>query len=278
MLLEFPSTTSALRCAVEIQREMGVRNLYVAADDRIELRIGINLGDIIIENISKPIRVYRVALGKGATRTAQPVPDPSSTTQGRGPTRRRIAIAAAAVALVAIAGFAAWQWPLRSSTPIKTSTVGPPSRSIVVLLPFGASASERDLVTIAESLGSDVTSALANSVRDATITPYVVRDKGAPVNPSGLGHQLNGRYLLAGDVRAAGDDIAVTLRLTDTTTAKELGSERRTIARARAADDRDLLVAPVADRGVGRPLRYARIGVRAGFPQSAQRSGAAGNG
>ena len=115
MLLEFASATSALRCAVEIQREMGVRNLYVAPDERIEFRIGINLGDIIIEgddiigdgvnvaarlealaqpggicvasaiweqvhedlgvefvdsgeqhvkNISKPIRVFRVALGK----------------------------------------------------------------------------------------------------------------------------------------------------------------------------------------------------------------------
>ena len=36
MLLEFGSATAALRCAVEIQREMGVRNLYVAPDDRIE--------------------------------------------------------------------------------------------------------------------------------------------------------------------------------------------------------------------------------------------------
>ena len=49
MLLEFPSATSALRCAVEVQREMGARNLYVAADEKIELRIGINLGDIIVE-------------------------------------------------------------------------------------------------------------------------------------------------------------------------------------------------------------------------------------
>ncbi|NDP42092.1 MAG: hypothetical protein GZ089_05130 [Aromatoleum sp.] len=49
MLLEFPSATSALRCAVEVQREMGARNLYVAADEKIEFRIGINLGDIIVE-------------------------------------------------------------------------------------------------------------------------------------------------------------------------------------------------------------------------------------
>src|SRR5204862_3557517 len=47
------------------------------------------------------------------------------------------------------------------------------------------------------------------------------------------------------DVRGSGDDIVVNARLTDTTTGKELGSERRTIARNRAAEDRDLLTARV---------------------------------
>src|SRR5437868_12073077 len=128
MLLEFASATSALRCAVEIQREMGVRNLYVAPDQRIEFRIGINLGDIIVEgddiigdgvnvaarletlaqpggicvasavweqvhedlgvefvdsgeqhvkNISKPVRVFRVALGKGSANKASVASTPS---------------------------------------------------------------------------------------------------------------------------------------------------------------------------------------------------------
>ena len=49
MLVEFPSATAALRCAVEVQREMGHRNLYVAPEAKIELRIGINLGDILID-------------------------------------------------------------------------------------------------------------------------------------------------------------------------------------------------------------------------------------
>jgi adenylate cyclase len=123
MLLDFPSATSALRCAVEVQRELGARNLYVAADEKIELRVGINLGDIIVEgddilgdgvnvaarletlaepggicvasavweqvhedlgvefvdsgeqhvkNISKPIRVYRVAPGKARAMASMP--------------------------------------------------------------------------------------------------------------------------------------------------------------------------------------------------------------
>jgi adenylate cyclase len=49
MLVEFPSTTAALCCAVEIQREMGHQNLYVASDTKIEFRIGINLGDILVD-------------------------------------------------------------------------------------------------------------------------------------------------------------------------------------------------------------------------------------
>ena len=121
MLVEFPSATAALRCAVDVQREMGHRNLYVADDAKIEFRFGINLGDILIDgddiagdgvnvtsrletlaepggicigstvyeqvhgdpgfgfvdmgeqqvkNIARPIRAYRVTLGKGVTRNS----------------------------------------------------------------------------------------------------------------------------------------------------------------------------------------------------------------
>src|SRR3954469_3648790 len=47
VLVEFPSVVDAVKCAVEIQRGMAVRNLEVAPDKRIEFRIGINIGDVI---------------------------------------------------------------------------------------------------------------------------------------------------------------------------------------------------------------------------------------
>src|SRR5882672_10375796 len=47
LLVEFISVVDAVRYAVDVQREMAVRNAGVAAERRIELRIGINLGDII---------------------------------------------------------------------------------------------------------------------------------------------------------------------------------------------------------------------------------------
>src|SRR5262245_8631317 len=177
MLLEFPSATSALRCAVEIQREMGVRNLYVAPDDRIELRIGINLGDIIVEgqdiigdgvnvaarletmaepggicvasaiweqvhedlgiefvdageqqvkNISKPIHVYRVALGKGAaTKTTASGSTRARTENHSG--RRRAMLIGGAIAALAVIGIGVWQWLQRPIPVGATAAAGPPA-------------------------------------------------------------------------------------------------------------------------------------------------------
>ena len=49
LLVEFASVVDAVRCAVAVQQAMPERNTGVAADSRIELRIGINLGDVIVE-------------------------------------------------------------------------------------------------------------------------------------------------------------------------------------------------------------------------------------
>ena len=49
LLLEFPSVVDAVRCAVDVQRGMAERNAGVPAEQRIEFRIGINVGDIIID-------------------------------------------------------------------------------------------------------------------------------------------------------------------------------------------------------------------------------------
>src|SRR5262249_42152544 len=50
LLVEFGSVVDALHCAVEVQREMTRRNTGVPSDSRIEFRIGINMGDIVVED------------------------------------------------------------------------------------------------------------------------------------------------------------------------------------------------------------------------------------
>src|SRR5437660_705780 len=50
LLVEFASVVDAVRCAVEVQRGMAERNADVRAEKRIEFRIGINLGDVILDD------------------------------------------------------------------------------------------------------------------------------------------------------------------------------------------------------------------------------------
>ncbi len=49
LLLDFPSVVDAVRCAVDFQRGMTERNASVPVDRRLDFRIGINVGDIIID-------------------------------------------------------------------------------------------------------------------------------------------------------------------------------------------------------------------------------------
>jgi len=49
LLLEFPSVVDAVRCAVDVQRGMAERNAEAPQDQRIDFRVGINVGDIIID-------------------------------------------------------------------------------------------------------------------------------------------------------------------------------------------------------------------------------------
>jgi adenylate cyclase len=49
LLAEFPSVVQAMECAVAIQQELQARNTEIPAHRRMEFRIGINLGDVVVE-------------------------------------------------------------------------------------------------------------------------------------------------------------------------------------------------------------------------------------
>src|SRR5215470_17423784 len=49
ILIEFPSVVDALRCALDVQRGMDDRNTDVPTEKRIEFRVGINVGDVVVE-------------------------------------------------------------------------------------------------------------------------------------------------------------------------------------------------------------------------------------
>jgi adenylate cyclase len=49
LLVEFASVVDAVRCALKVQRELAVQNTAVRVERRIEFRVGINLGDVVVE-------------------------------------------------------------------------------------------------------------------------------------------------------------------------------------------------------------------------------------
>jgi adenylate cyclase len=49
LLAEFPTVAGAVRCAVEIQQQMGARNAELPPHRRMEFRVGIDLGDVLVE-------------------------------------------------------------------------------------------------------------------------------------------------------------------------------------------------------------------------------------
>jgi adenylate cyclase len=87
LLTEFPSVVDAVRCAVEWQRAMALRNDGVPEERRIQFRIGINLGDIIIEDED----IYGDGVAPGSLgRAGRHLCQPRRTRPGAGQSRFRL--------------------------------------------------------------------------------------------------------------------------------------------------------------------------------------------
>src|SRR5215470_11564030 len=74
MLVEFPSVVNAVRCAAELQQRMRERGANVPAERRIEFRVGVNLGDVIVEGediygdgVNVAVRLEGIAPSGGIT-------------------------------------------------------------------------------------------------------------------------------------------------------------------------------------------------------------------
>jgi TolB-like protein/Flp pilus assembly protein TadD len=228
VLLEFPSVVDAVECAVAVQAVMSERNQGVPEDRRMLFRIGINLGDILIEGddilgdgVNVAARLEGIAEPGGICVSS------SAYEQIRGKvavdftdlgeqTLKNIArpIRAYAVGLSANA---------RQSAPPPTS---PPRLSLVVL-PFanigGDPEQEYFVDGVTESLTTDL-SRISGAFVIARNTAFTF--KGKPVDVKKLGRELNVRYVLEGSVQRGGNRLRVNVQLIDAETSNHLWAER----------------------------------------------------
>jgi len=229
LLAEFASVVDAVRCAVDIQEAMSERNADLPEDQRIQLRIGINLGDIIIEgddiygdgvNVAARMEGLAEPGGICITRTVvnhvkgkvelefddmgdqqvKNIPEPVRVY------RIRLGPAAAAIEELAL------------ELPDKPS---------VAVLPFDNLSDDREQAFFADGIAEEIITSLSK-VPDLFV---IARNssfayKGMSPDVRQVAKELGVRYVLEGSVRRAGNRVRITAQLIEALSGYHLWAER----------------------------------------------------
>ena len=248
MLVEFASSVDAVTCAVAIQRLMAERTA-TAVEPNLQYRIGINIGDVIIdaddifgddvnvaarlESIAEPggICISRAAYEQVHGKISVDFVDlgEQKLKNISRPTR------AYAVGLKAC--------PVR-----RVSTSFSTPRLSVIVLPFtnfgNDQIHEHFVDGLTESLTTDL-SRISGSLVIARNTAFTF--KGKSVDVKALGRELNVRYALEGSVQPSGNRLRVNVQLIDATSGNHLWAERFDKSVADLFETQDEIVARLAN-------------------------------
>src|SRR5262245_42447158 len=227
MLAEFRSVVDAVRCAVHVQRGMAERNEGVPPDERIEFRIGINLGDIILDagdifgdGVNVAARLEGVAepggicLSDDAHRQVRGKLDIAFEDAGE----QRLKNIASPVRIYRVrpAGAAATPRPVGAL----------PDKPSIAVLPFQNLSGDPEQEYFADGTVEDIVTALSRFrnlfviSRNSSFT-Y----KGHAVDVKQVGRELGVRYVLEGSVRKAANRVRITGQLIDATTGAHLWAD-----------------------------------------------------
>src|SRR5215472_16260187 len=230
LLVEFGSVVDALRCAVEVQRELTARNTGVLPDNRIEFRIGINVGDIVVEDgdifgdgVNVAARLESLAEPGGICVAARVQEDAAGKLdlvfEDMGERQlKNIARPVRAYRVVTEARPAMMQPPTDPPLPDKPS---------IAVLPFANLSGDAEQEYFVDSMVEEIITALSRIrwlfviARNSSFT-Y----KGQAVDVKQVGRELRVRYVLEGSVRKAGNRVRITGQLIEAETGAHLWADR----------------------------------------------------
>jgi len=234
LLLEFPSVVDATRCMVEIQLGMAQRNQGIDEGRRIAFRVGINLGDIIIEGedilgdgVNVAARLQEIAEPGGISISRRVHEDVQERLDARFDDAGEQSLKNIARPVQV------WRWsPAQTPAAIAPETVTGgvlplPDKPSIAVLPFNNMSGDPEQEYFADGMAEDIITALSRSpwlfiiARNTTFT-Y----KGEKVDVKRVAQELGVRYVLEGSVRKAGNRIRATAQLIDGTTGGHVWSER----------------------------------------------------
>jgi adenylate cyclase len=223
LLVEFASVVDALRCAVEVQHEMTARNAGMPEDRRIDYRIGINTGDIVVEDgdifgdgVNVAARLEGLAAAGGICVSARVQEDAAG----------RLDLAFEDLGEQQLKNIAR---PVRVYRVHDTSTMSPrapaqtllplPDKPSLAVLPFQNITGDAEQEYFVDGMVEEITTAIARLpwlfviARNSAFT-Y----KGKPVDVKQAAQELGVRYVVEGGVRKAGNRVRITGQLIHATT------------------------------------------------------------
>ena len=230
ILVEFVSAVDATRCAIEVQHGMAQRNIGVADEQRIEIRIGVHVGDIIIEEgdifgdgVNIAARLESVAqpggicISEDAYRQIRDKLDANFLDSGE----RQLKNIARPVRI--------YEFYPDTSPAGKTpaSELARPDKPSIAVLPFQNMSGDAEQEYFADGMVEDIITGLSRFkwlfviARNSTFA-Y----KGRSVDIKQVGHELGVRYALEGSVRKAAGRVRITTQLIDAETGAHVWAER----------------------------------------------------
>jgi adenylate cyclase len=241
-LIEFASAVDALSAAIEVQQAMAEASSNQATDAALVLRIGLHLGDLIVDgddlygdgvNVAARLEAEAPAGGIVISRTVQEAVEGrlKATFEDLGNLSLKNIERPVAAFLVKWEA-SDWQRGVTSEA-TATPKIGPqvplplPDKPSIAVLPFQNMSGDPDQEYFADGLVEDIITALSNFkslfviARNSSFT-Y----KGKAVDLKQVGRELGVRYVLEGSVRKAGGKVRITGQLIDSETGAHLWADR----------------------------------------------------
>jgi TolB-like protein/class 3 adenylate cyclase/Tfp pilus assembly protein PilF len=253
-LAEFPSAVEAVRAAVQFQTQINDLTSSDVQDRRIALRVGINIGDVIVE----PHDIFGDDVNIAAR--LESIAEPGGiciSSAAYDYVRGKVGVKFADLGEQNLKNIAQ---PVRayavvpdgpsSATQAERAMLGPlsPPRLSIVVLPFanlsGDPEQEYFVDGVTESLTTDL-SRISGSFVIGRHTAFTY--KGKALDLKKIGRELNIRYVLEGSVQRSGNRLRVNVQLLDTETAGHLWAERFDKPVADLFDMQDEIVSRLAN-------------------------------
>jgi adenylate cyclase len=229
-LAEFPSVVDAVRCAVEVQRGMAERNGDIPAAERIDFRIGINLGDVISEEHD----IFGDGVNVAARLEALAAPGGICISRVvRDQVRDKLAFAFEDMGEQQAKNIARPVRVYRVRDAAKTGT-GPaqpalplPDKPSIAVMPFTNMSGGPEQDYFADGMVEEITTALSR-IRWLFVIACnsSFTYKSQTVDVKQVGRELGVRYVLEGSVRKAARQVRITGQLIDAITGTHLWADR----------------------------------------------------